>query len=128
VSVDSFDIVTDFLRHRTMTSKQKRRTPHNIYTEKRAEREFQDFIQHSKSKNVPIPDRLLATSKPPQDTNENAPAAPKRQKLTPPEVHQHFLFSNLVISNLISLARVEPNGCTNTSEFGRRPRHLQPWC
>ena len=76
-----------------MTSKQKRRTPHNIYTEKRAEREFQDFIQHSKSTNVPIPDRLLATSKPPQATDENAPAAPKRQKLTPPEVHQHFLFS-----------------------------------
>ena len=65
-----------------MTSKQKRHTPHNIYTEKCAEQEFQDFIQYSKSKNV------LGTLKLPQATNENAPVAPKQQKLTPPEVHQ----------------------------------------
>jgi hypothetical protein len=26
------------------------------------------------------------------------------------------------------LSRVEPNGCTNISEFGRRPRCLHPWC
>ena len=108
-----------------MASTRKRRTPRNIYTEKRAEREFQDFIQHSKSKDLPIPERLLATSKRPQATEDSGLTAPQRQRLTPPEVRQIFLFSILVIYDLISLARPEPNRCkprANISEFRRRPR------
>jgi hypothetical protein len=60
-----------------MASKQKRHTPRNIYTEKHAEQEFQDFIQHSGLKNMLIPDTLLVTSKLPQATDENGLAAPK---------------------------------------------------
>ena len=55
-----------------MASKHKRRVPRNIYTEKRAEKEFQTFIEHSRSKNVPILEQLLS-----QATDDNRPADPK---------------------------------------------------
>jgi hypothetical protein len=65
-----------------MAPKQKRRTPRNIYTEKHAEQEFQDFIQHSRLANLPIPKNLLPPSEPSQ--------ASKRQRLAIPEVCQYF--------------------------------------
>jgi hypothetical protein len=74
-----------------MASRQKKRTPRNIYTEKRAEQEFRNFIQRSRSQNLPILEQLLT-----QTTNDDRPTAPKRQRLTLPagpaqEVCQKFL-------------------------------------
>lgn len=74
----------DLLTH-TMASRPKRRTPHNIYTEKRAEQEFQDFVQHARLRNLPIPGNLLA-----QATDDNRPSSPKRQRLTLQKVRQRF--------------------------------------
>ena len=76
-----------------MSSEQRRRPPRNIYTEKRAEREFHSFIQHSRLNNVPIPDNLIPPSELPQAGTDNRPSAAKRQRLTPPEVCQTFLYS-----------------------------------
>jgi hypothetical protein len=76
-----------------MPSKQKRRTPRNIYTEERAEREFHDFIQHSRLANLPIPENLLSRSELPQATDSDHPTASKRQRLTLSEVCQiSYLF------------------------------------
>lgn len=86
-----------------MASQQRRRPPRNIYTEEHAEREFQDFIQHARLKNLPIPENILPA---PQATVD--PSALKRQKHTPPEVCQNFLIIFVIsISNLISPACLE---------------------
>jgi hypothetical protein len=87
-----------------MASKHKRRVPRNIYTEKRAEKEFQTFIEHSRSKNVPIPEQLLS-----QATDDNRPADPKRQRLAQ-EVCQTFRVC-WAVSNVISSACLEPIMC-----------------
>ena len=68
-----------------MPSTQKRRAPHNIYTEKRAEREFQDFVQHA-GLSLPIPGNPLT-----QATNRH-PGSLKRQRLTLREVRRIFKF------------------------------------
>ena len=92
----------------TMASRQQRRAPHNIFTEKRAEREFQDFVQHARSRKLPIPENLLT-----QATNNNSPTSSKRQRLTLREVRPSKLLQlrSLVIYNSISLAYLEPIGC-----------------
>src|SRR6267154_1930181 len=80
--LDSFWLdIQQFPIESTMASRQKRRTPHNIYTEKRAERDFRDFIQHAGLRNLPIPENLLS-----QATNTNRPSSPKRQRHTLLEV------------------------------------------
>ena len=80
-----------------MGSNQKRRTPWNIYTERRSERELQDFIQHSRSKNLRIPESLFSASDLPQPTEDNRLAALKRQRLTLPDVRPIFVFIYLFI-------------------------------
>jgi len=60
-----------------MASKQKRRTPRNIYTEKRAEREFQEFIRHSQ--------HITAPSGLPQATEDNQTSL-KRRRFSLPDV------------------------------------------
>jgi hypothetical protein len=75
-----------------MASKQKRRTPRNIYTEKHAEREFQDFIRRSQLNNLPIPEDLIPPSGLARATNDNRL---KRQRLALPEVRQIFPFWRL---------------------------------
>ena len=68
--------------------------PRNIYTQKRADREFQEFLQYAKSKKLPIPDGLLvaSSSKRSQEIDGNHPNVPKRQKLAPEQVHFNFPF------------------------------------
>lgn len=75
-----------------MASNKKRRTPHNIYTEKRAEQQFQDFIQHTILRNLPIPESILSPSRLPQVTDDNRVADPKRRKHTLLEVCQLSYF------------------------------------
>jgi hypothetical protein len=65
-----------------MASKQKRRTPRNIYTEKHAEREFQSFVRYHQLNNLPIPENLIPPSELPQAGDDNCPSAAKRQRLT----------------------------------------------
>ena len=93
--IDSFSpVLCDFLKFNhfgAMASRQTRRTPHNVYTQKRADREFQDFVQHSKSKNLPIPSGLASSSKRSQAVDDNHPNVPKRQKLAPRQVQFNFL-------------------------------------
>lgn len=69
-----------------MASKQKQRLPCNIYIEKHAEQEFQEFIQQFRLKSLPISENLL-----PQATDANHPSSPKRQRYTLLEVCQNFL-------------------------------------
>jgi hypothetical protein len=75
-----------------MASRQTQRTPHNVYTQKRADQQFQDFVQYSKSKNLPIPNGLASSSKRSQAIDDNHLNAPKRQKIAPGQVHLNFLF------------------------------------
>jgi hypothetical protein len=84
-----------------MASKQKRRVPRNVYTEERTEKEFQTFIQHSRSRNILIPEQLLS-----QATDDNRLSDPKRQRLAQ-EVCQTFLVY-WVVSNLIFPVFLEP--------------------
>ena len=96
-------------REMASSSKQTRRTPHNVYTQKRADQEFQDFVQYSKSKNLPIPNLpiLASSSKRSQaiDDSDNHPNAPKRQKLPLGQVHFNFVF---FFRSSLMFARIQP--------------------
>ena len=77
-----------------MASKRNgRRPPRNIYTQTHTEQEFQEFIAHSKSKNLPVPEGLDSTLKRPQATDGNDAAGRKRPRHhdSPPEVDQHAI-------------------------------------
>ena len=91
-----------------MASRQKQRAPHNIYTEKRAEREFQDFVQHARLRNLPIPGNLLT-----QATNDNCPTSSKRQRLTLP-THDLDEGQSTPISNINEADN--PISCSTTSD------------
>ena len=79
-----------------MPSKRKRRVPRNIYTEQHADREFQDFIKDSISRNMPVPEGPIPSSRLPQEAADNHQTDPKRHELAlplrPVEVCHFFRF------------------------------------
>ena len=84
--------LSDVQRFWAMASRQPQRTPHNVYTQKRTDRQFQDFIQHSKSKNLPIPNGLVSSGSKRSQAIDNAhPNALKRQRLGLEHVQFNFL-------------------------------------
>jgi hypothetical protein len=88
--IDSFSWLSKVpqVHANSMASRQTRRTPHNVYTQKRADREFEDFIQYSQSKNFPIPNGLASPSKKrSQAIDDSHLNALKRQRLAPGQVH-----------------------------------------
>jgi hypothetical protein len=91
-----------------MASRPKQRAPHNIYTEKRAKREFQDFVQHARLRNLPILGNLLT-----QATNDNCPTSSKRQRLTLP-THDLDEGQSTPISNINEADN--PISCSTTSD------------
>lgn len=91
--IDSFHLISSslwlsFLSSTSSGMASTRRTPHNIYTQKRADRQFQDFVQHAKSNNLPIPLAVLPNE---LASDDNHPNARKKQKLAPGQVHFNFL-------------------------------------
>ena len=90
-----------------MASRQTWRTPHNVYTQNHADWQFQDFIQYSKLKNLPIPNGLASSSKQSQTID-----ASKRQKLAPGQVYSIScpFFSPLLmlfVSSLLSIQQAQ---------------------
>jgi hypothetical protein len=76
-----------------MSSRQTRRTPHNVYTQKHADQQFLDFVNYSKTKDLPIP-HVASSSKRSHDshaTDDNHPNAAKIQKLALGLVNFTFL-------------------------------------
>lgn len=100
---------TQFWATWTWMASRRRCTPHNVYTQKRADQQFQDFLQYSKSKNLPIPDGLTSgsssSSEQFQAIDRNHPNAPKRQRLAPGQVNYDFLLffqSSLIMILFVS--------------------------